>query len=375
MSGSLRVMVVVCMLAGCRQLFGIDSTDVARDGAIADDDARGDDGPRSDGPPPGIDAAVCYGTGYEQVCLAAAPTGPVMLAGTAINTDDAAGCASVVTASTPACVIAGTTVAVSGTVRATGTRPLVLIAAGDLSIGFAATLDVASRRGMPPGAGANASACSLQREATISGGGAGGSYGAQGGRGGNGANGGVEGIAGPTAPINSLRGGCPGGAGGNSSADQAGAGGGAVYLIAAGTISVQGTINASGGGGRGGLAPSRGGSGGGSGGQIAFDAPTISIEISASVYANGGGGGEAAGSGSTGNDGEEPMLPSLAANGGFGTNDNAGDGGNGGYRTFDAEQGGNGASSGGGGGGGGGVGAIKIFGAATISGSVSPTPQ
>jgi hypothetical protein len=369
-SGWLRMSVVVLALTGCRQLFGIDPTEIAGTDAETSRDSANADGAI------GPDARTCFGTGLEVVCLVQAPMEPISVQDQVLDTDNDPACAAVVSTTTPACVLAGAGIEVVGRLRVTGSRPLVLVSTGMLALGPGGIIDVASPRGGPPGAGANAAACALGSPATGSGGGAGGSFGAPGGDGGSGASGGARGIAGPGAIPTTLRGGCPGGAGGNSAEDQAGQGGGAVYLIAAAEIRVDGTIDASGGGGAGGMPSVRGGSGGGSGGHIGLDAPALVIGPGARVFANGGGGGEGAGTNSTGGTGDESPSPFVAGQGGGNTNPNAGDGGDGGYAGGDARDGVNGVSSAGGGGGGGSAGVISVF-ATTMSltGQISPAPS
>jgi hypothetical protein len=375
-TGRFAALAILCALTGCRQLFGIDSTevDVDADPAAPDAPPGPDATPGPDGPP-GPDARACFGTGLEVVCLAQPPASPVVLPTMLVDTDSSPWCATVVSATTPACVIAGAGVQITGRVRAVGARPLVVIAVETLQISVAGGIDVASPRGDVPGAAASGATCPIGA-ATGSGGGAGGSFGDQGGDGGDGAEGGNPGSAGPAGAPTSLRGGCPGGPGGGSSADRAGAGGGAVYLIATDLIRIEGEIDASGGGGAGGLPSSDGGSGGGAGGFIGFDAPSTEIAPGGRVFANGGGGGEAAGAGSTGADGTSSLAPQSPGQGGAGTNGNAGDGGDGGYNTIDARRGDNGQSSGGGGGGGGSVGIIRGYGGTlSVNGLISPPPS
>jgi hypothetical protein len=367
----LRILGLVLALTGCRQLLGFETVE------LPTGDAGADDGSPNDVPitfdvtdaPPG-----CFGTGIEIVCLKDMPTMPVAFTTPqALDTDSSPMCVGVQSASTPACVIAATSITVNATLQVTGSRPLVFISLGALTVN--GTIDASSTRAGAIGPAADFAGCSLGSNASGSGGGAGGSFGANGGDGGDGAGGGQHGIAGSTGIPTMLRGGCPGGIGGNGSPGEQGHGGGAVYLISAQSIQLDATINASGAGGAGGREPSRGGHGAGSGGLIGLDAPTVTIGNGARVFANGGGGGEGAGTGSTGNPGEDPVAPTQPARGGKGTNGNSGDGGDGGFSNSSARNGGNGVSSAGGGGGGGGVGYVLIFSPSVMSnGQISPMP-
>ena len=316
------------------------------------------DGPMIDGPP----GQACYGTGIVQACFATAPSMPrTFSSNTTIDTDSTSMCDAILN-STAWCVISGSTVQVSAgvTVKARGSRPLVIVATDTIRID--GVLDASSRRGDMPAAGADMPGCSAGNAATATAGGAGGSFGGRGGQGG--LTGG--GTSGATLTVTALRGGCSGqsGAGGNPGAG--GHGGGAVYLIAKTSITVTSAINASGEGADA-AAPnsSSGGGGGGSGGFVGLESP--SVTISGVVLANGGGGGEASGAQSTGNPGHDPdpMNPTMPAPGGtlgstFGTDGGSGSAGA-------AVNGNAGSSSCGGcgtpasgGGGGGGAGIIRL---------------
>src|SRR5262249_17266644 len=136
-----------------------------------------------------------------------------------------------------ACVIAGRSISVSTTVQATGTRPLVLVAADAIDIGETGTL-AASSHATPPasGAGSDPTSCAAGTPATTtatSGGGAGGSFGGLGGHGGTGGVGGTGATSGPTSAPDTLHGGCPGSdAAGAAGKGLGGRGGGAIALIA-----------------------------------------------------------------------------------------------------------------------------------------------
>jgi hypothetical protein len=320
----------------------------------------------------GTSGNACYGMGPGKVCFAQAPTGTQNLSA-AINTDGAM-CATNVIGTSPGCVIAGDSIAITGTVTVTGSKALVLVAATTLTINGA--LDASSRRGGGGqiGAGADPAGCDPGTAPGAHGGGAGGSFGGTGGNGGNDPAGMHAGIAGAAqATLTALRGGCPGQTGAvGGTAGAPGHGGGAVYLIAGTSITIaSGTINASGEPGTGGSTMGAGGGGAGAGGLVAFDAPAVTNN--ASVFANGGGGGEGAGTNSTGQTPADPTA--TAAPGGAGATTSGGDGGPG---AFGAN--GNGTAglpatnSGGGGGGGGGAGLIKLYQATSIGGSGTTSP-
>jgi hypothetical protein len=320
--------------------------------------------------PPG--AQACFGTGIVRVCFAAPPPTPLTIsAQTTINTDNSSMCATTVSSTSDYCVIAATSITVDATLRATGTKPLVLIASDAITVNQ--LIDVGSHRATQTtpeliGAGADPAACTPGTPAGTRGGGAGGSFTGQGGDGGGGAAGGLGGQAvNGTTTITELRGGCPGQAGNGGGAGTGGHGGGAVYLIAGNRIDIAGPgINAAGEGGAPG-APSEGASsgagGGGSGGMIGFDAPTITC--ASLLLANGGGGGEGSGEGGPGAPGKDPSTTAGSA-GGSGGATVGGNGGTGsaGPAAGPGGDGRNGSSTtgrnnGAGGGGGGGAGLIK----------------
>jgi hypothetical protein len=324
--------------------------------------------------PGGTDATPenCFGS-IVTVCPVTPPTEPTMFGGSTMIDTTGTGCI-VTEPAVDACVIAGTEIAIATgvTVRGVGGRPLVLLSTGTFRID--GTLDVASRRGDAPGAGADPAVCGAgtppSNGTTIAfGGGHGGAFGNAGGSGGPGDPDGNGGIA-PAVAAFSFHGGCPGQTGGNS-AGRGGSGGGAVALIAT-SIEVTGSIHASGAGGDGSAVEGAGGSGGGSGGAIVLDA--TAIDIAGLVLAHGGGGGEGSG-GNVSDPGDDPATATVAV-GGSGNSD-GGDGGAGGT----AAEGANGsppsanpAGPSGGGGGGGGCGVIRATTSPTISGTVSPSP-
>jgi hypothetical protein len=296
--------------------------------------------------------------------------------------------------------VADFTLPISRTLRAVGSRPLLVVSDSDISI--SGTVDVASAWDgddgrFVSGAGANPSVCPISppdpgqecAQHGGSGGGAGafGGDGGDGGRGGDGRNcggGNTSGIAGGAGgnAVNStptdLRGGCAGrdGSQNNSGTDLRGRGapgGGAIHLMARGTLTVNGTINAGGGGGRAGLGERSGGGGGGSGGMIGLEATTLDVNATAALGANGGGGGGGADDAAA-SPGADALALELAAPGGM-PDGNGTAGGNGGFVSAA-----NGASATaaerGGGGGGGGVGFILLYSPNTpmvsIAATVSP---
>lgn len=324
------------------------------DDAIVDRDANSDIDAfvQNDGPM----AADCYGQ-FATICLPVIPNTQIQVNGgvtRTVDTDSAVDCLETAIGTTViACVIAGTTVTIDGFLIAHGSRPLVVIALGNLTInGGPARLDVASRKGRPIGAGARTT-CAGTTAAQMSGGGFGGTYQQPGGNGGTG-DAGSGGIAAGARLLETLEGGCPGGDG-LASAASAGPGGGAVLMIAS-LVTVNGTVNASGQGGDGGAPGVNGGGGGGSGGLIVADAPSFTINGSGRLMAQGGGGGEGGQVGVGGADGDDPSV-GTAAVGGQGLSMLGGDGGDGGVLAA-GSPGLNGAAVGGGGGGGGGVGFI-----------------
>ncbi|HUH02428.1 MAG TPA: hypothetical protein VML75_10555, partial [Kofleriaceae bacterium] len=191
------------------------------------------------------------------------------------------------------------------TLRATGTRPLMVVSTGNISI--LGTLDASSFRASDAfsiGAGANPSACPASPPdpgqscgAHGGSGGGGGGFGAGGGAGGEGGDGhscGTDGVPGGAGGLalaanpGSLRGGCAGADGaqnnsGTSNRGIAGPGGGALHLVAFGSLSVSGVIHAGGAGGQPGLGDRAGGGGGGTGGMIGLEATNILLNAAAVV--------------------------------------------------------------------------------------------
>jgi hypothetical protein len=328
----------------------------------------------TDAPP---DAQLCFGTGLVRICLQTPPTAPLTIStSTMIDTDSSSMCAPIASGGNY-CVLAATTISVEALLRATGSRPLVLVASD--SIAVSNTIDVGSHRGASPetGAGADPATCAAGTSPGTSGGGAGGTFAGIGGTGGS-ATTGTGGTPALAPALTELQGGCAG-QDGQDDQDAAkgvrGHGGGAVFLIAGNTIDVGGGINAAGEGGSGGARNDSGGGGGGSGGMIGFDAPTI--RGSGLILANGGGGGGGSNSNNSGGAGSDPSGI-TAAPGGKGVVNIGGDGGAG-SAGLPAGPGVNGANdaindTGGGGGGGGGAGLVKAPATANLGTQVSPPP-
>jgi hypothetical protein len=306
------------------------------------------------------DASLCF-DGFTRVCLQALPTMPLVV-GSTMTIDTTTDCAeTTMGTANGVCVVAATVIEVSAgaTLRATGSRPLVLLAT--TSIVVTGTLDAASHRGGTAGPGANPAACPTGTAPTAAGGGGGG-YGGTfvtlGGDGGECLTRGAKGIAPTTAEVPvSLRGGCPGIAGASTNPGAGGAGGGAVELNAA-SIMVSGSVNASGAGGQGGTSNDSGGGGGGSGGMIVFD--TATLAVTGMVMVQGGGGGGGSGNSGSGTPGADPTVAGVGAAPGDGYHAVGGVGGAGGTGAIATDAGD--AEAGnliGGGGGGGGAGVTK----------------
>jgi hypothetical protein len=341
------------------------------------------DGGIPDGPM--ADARLCFGDAPFTVCLAAAPTAPLTLT-TAINTDTSNLCVATTSGGMGFCVVAGTTITVQSegpTVRATGSKPLVLVASNSITV--MSPLDVSSHHTTNPaanpetGAGADFTGCPAPATNPANGGGgAGGSFNGVGGSGAAAARansaGGAPGVA--IATVTALRGGCPGQDGEGAPADlgKGGHGGGAVLLIAGNSINVMAEINASGEGGRTGNRNTSGGGGAGAGGMIVLDAHTVTN--SALLLANGGGGGEGSGENGAGADGSDPTTATAATGGSAIANGGDGGAGSAGIATSTGGPGLPGTVvtnlNGGGGAGGGGAGIILVPTGVTLGGTLSP---
>ena len=343
----------------------------------------------------------------NQRCVASKMLGPVCVDGGAvppfleiaiisaeIETDTDPRCGVIRQSSgADVCVIAAGQISIATRLRATGSRPLALVAlTGDIQLAVNASIDVSSL-GPDVGAASGGKHCEESGiggggSADGGGGGAGGSYQGQGGTGGasdGSARDGVRGGA-PQSPVghgSTLAGGCAGGHGGTSvMIDGFGApGGGAVALIATGNLVINGHINASGAGGagctavgdNGGGDGGGGGGGGGAGGMILLEGQRL--EGGGRLVANGGGGGGGCSTASGGTGGiasaDAPNVSALAGTGGAG---GAGDGGAGSAGSnLDGGLAVQGGTRSGGGGGGGGAGHILVnVTTRTLLGTVSP---
>jgi hypothetical protein len=337
---------------------------------------------------------LCFGS-YVRVCFDTAmdiPTTPAPLPADLtieVDTESSPLCNQANSRKNDFCVIAGSTVTlVTGqSLRAFGTKPLVLLAT--TTIVLSGALDAGSNRNpggaLSLGAGANpVGMCAGLTEAGGNSGGYGGSFHGQGGTGSS-----QDGTAGtPSAAMASfppsLRGGCPGGSGsttrvGTGVPGLGGSGGGAVALVAAMSIRIDGEIRASGSGGRGGSGNESGGGGGGSGGMVVLETPSLIDSVGGRIIANGGGGGQGGAPQKTtpgdnnGQDGGESTAPMTAGMGGLDSNKDGGTGGNGSTGVLAGRAGSQGVGNGGGGAGGGGAGFVHAPGVAT--GRVSPASQ
>jgi hypothetical protein len=342
-------------------------------------DASTPDAGTPDASTPDGEVLACLGTQLLTICITpSALTSVTISAPLIIDTDKMDMC----TAIGKYCVIAATTLTINAALRATGTKPLVLLASDSIIVNQ--LIDVGSHR-VPAefiGAGADPVFCPVGALPGTSAGGAGGSFAGTGGSGGAGGDGGSGGLpASATTPITAFRGGCRGQDGNGPGKGVGGHGGGAVYLIAGNRISITGPgINAAGEGGTGGavIANVSGGGGGGVGGMIGLDAPTITC--TGLILANGGGGGQGSGTINPGANGLDPAGIN-AASGGTSALGGSGCGGNGGNGSSGI-VGGSGASGGafqcgapgggGGGGGGGGAGIVKAPATADLGTQLSP---
>jgi len=366
--------VLVTALAGC-SFVPVAATPGGGDGS-AMHDARMID--NAIDVPPDVPDPNCFAGGAFYVCLTTMPSGSQSVGDVDTTACNVQGAQIAMIGQTSVCVVAGSTLDV-GDSNVTGSRPLVLVATGDIN--QSGYLDASSATGRGDGPGANDPSCTMNtndgsNNAGGAGGGAGGSFGTVGAAGatGNGTLGGTPGAA-AMQPVAALRGGCKGGSGGAGSNGQAqpGSGGGAVMLVARGTIHLDGTIDVSGAGGTGGNQAKGGGGGGGSGGMIVLygtvGATTVTI-----LFANGGGGGGGAGQGTDGNSGADATLYNMAAAGATANGGGSTTGGNGGFGTTAPTK--PAPSTTGGGGGGGSVGVIRLLGGAQLGNAkASPPPS
>lgn len=242
----------------------------------------------------------------------------------ALDTDDGTACTQILSQGIglpDICVIHARSIAVNGTVVATGGRALAIVA--DRSISVGGTLD-ASGNGSTPGPGASGTS-GLPPVLDAGGGGAG--FQTAGGNGGS-----TSDTRGPAvddpAALSTLSGGfSAAGLGG-------GGGGGGVTLIACrGAISIAGMIDIGGGGGQGGtVSPVLAGRGGGSGGYLVLQG--VTIEVTGQIFGNGGAGGGGSVIGNTNADGgageDGSLSTTVQAAGGVAGNSQIISGGEGG---------------------------------------------
>lgn len=349
MSVMLRVL-AVSLVAAC----GFSAKPGGNNGTV--DAARG--GEPGD-PDAAIDAMIdapmfinCHGS-FKSVCLPTLPPLTLDFASKAIDTDGTTDCITPAAGSAiaSACIVAAGTITINGTLRATGSKPLIVIATTSFTINGNGVIDVASR-GTERGAGSRMTCNTGGGGAGGNAGGIGGSFATRGGLGGSGGTG-SSGSQQAIAALQDLVGGCAGFNGGGIAVVNRGPGGfgGGAVLVISPSIIVNNRINASGAGGGGGLTGLAGGGGGGSGGAIVLDTPNLTLNGGALLWAQGGGGGEGAATVSGGDPGDPGSTPGTAAAGGSGINPQGGDGGNGAVSN-DASNGNNGNDGGGGGGGG-----------------------
>ncbi|MBV8762142.1 MAG: hypothetical protein JO257_32915 [Deltaproteobacteria bacterium] len=377
----MRIVVGLLLLAGCDQLFGIDTVPL-HDAALVD--------------MPSSDAGQeCIGGVLFEVCYDPA-TVPTTFPGSAIDTSTAAQCTQMRAGTPPVCIVIAKQIDIETSLRIVGPNPVAIVSASDLRIAAGGIIDVSSGGGTipSPGAGADTGPCTTADgetqvvTANHAGGGAGGSFGGNGGDGGIGESTSARAQPAPVDESN-LHGGCPGGRGGAKGVAQkarGGHGGGAVYVVAKGAILIDGRINANAERGYGGTATLNnefpGGGGGGAGGMIVIDADMVAVNMAASLVANGGGGGGGADGTMKGLDGNDGAAAGAGGGTGGGSGMSIGGaGGTGSSRNMPAGTPGQpgGALQGGGGGGGGGAGYIHIYGAhskaVSPSANVSPNPS
>lgn len=292
---------------------------------------------------------------------------------------------------------------VDGTTVVTGSRPLLIVASGDITISGA--LDASARRATPgPGGAQPASGDGQGGDGAHTGlfrdsGGGGAGFGTDGGRGGDAScpnsmcpplAGGLGGMGGGDL-VALLRGGSGGGVPAMIACGQAtaGAGGGAIQLSTPGSITVlvDGQLVAGGGGGGGGVNCMQtgmnwgAGAGGGSGGAIVLQG--FMVVVAGTVAANGGAGGSGAGDpsgvgttvGTRGIDGLDGPASGKSATGGTSVGKWSAIGGDGGSVTAPPLDGGTDLQdNGNGGGGGGAAGKILVVGTLQTTGTISPAP-
>ena len=274
------------------------------------------------------------------------------------------------------CVVRAKSIRIGGTMSATGSRPLALIA--DRLLLIDGTLD-ASANGDQNGAGGGFLDSGGGTTSTSGGGGAGFATngGAGGGAGGSGS-GGAGGSAFSPLDMAVFQGGPNALQASFLDPDGGGGGGGLLLIACRGSVTTTGTINAGGGGGEAafdtlfgaGVALSKSAGGGGAGGYVVIQGMTL--DIGGGLFANGGGGGGGNSvndsAGTAGSDGNPSTSP---ASGGPG-NGNGGTGGSGGAKNVAPSNGGPGFTAGTGAGGGGSVGVLQLCAPQGVNSVVQP---
>ncbi|MFT3694167.1 MAG: hypothetical protein QM831_13565 [Kofleriaceae bacterium] len=275
-------------------------------------------------------------------------------------------------------------------VRVIGSRPLIVIASGTITINGAIDagghLTEAGAGGLASAAGEGSGSRGAHDGDYSDTGGGGGGFGDVAGAGGaisgctNQLPGGRAGAMTGDPTITTLIGGSGGGAGESSACTDnlGGAGGGALQFTSSTSIHITGVINVGGGGGKGGTdcGPSDGnsGAGGGAGGAIVLQAPQILNE--GVLAANGGGGGgSGTGAGGSGGNGDNGKPSTAVANGGPGSGQSGIAGGKGGAKDVAAAAGTTNTCDNNAGGGGGSVGRIAVSQGYMEQGMTSPSPS
>lgn len=272
---------------------------------------------------------------------------------------------------------------ITGTVSLIGSRPIALVADGDITIDGIIDARGSCLLSNPGPGGYGGGSAQGQPGLTppdTSGGGEGAASDSGGGGGGHGTRGGngedADGGSAYGDPvITTLVGGAGGGAGGGGvNFGRGGGGGGAVQLIsnAQVTIAAGGGINAGGCGGKPGSGNNDSGGGGGAGGTILIEAPAVTVAGALAVNGGGGGGG----GGNQARAGDNGSLDRMPASAGRGdaADERGGSGAAGAMGPGDGAEGSNP------GGGGGAIGRIRIntrggTGATLTGATLSPGPD
>ncbi len=286
-------------------------------------------------------------------------------------------------------------VSTNGAIRIVGSKPLVLVASGDITVngvidgqgqcsstvgvggGGAGGAPKAGNGGAGGGVGGGGAGLVV---VPGGGGGGGGGFGDVGGAGaGTSTNANAGGAAGPlfgdfTVSDPVLSGGGGGGAGGGVVAGGAGgSGGGAVQIATNANVRIGGSAVLQVGGCHGNRSTGGGGGGGGAGGLVFIEARTIDLSSGATLAANGG-----AGAGGNGSDGDDGSPDEDAAQGGS-AGGNGSDGGDGGHTGSlfgrPGQTPGNSDTTGGGGGGAVGRIALKSKSGMVATGGVTLSPK